>query len=402
MKKQIRITICGLINSLNLGERFISDSLENIITDEYKKKYGNADELVIRQFNIQADKPEGDLIDSVYDFFWKAARHLKLQAARNLCYYLRHLFWMSFRRYRRKYYALFKNAFSDTDVIVIDGAGLLEYSYNEYQEILLLISEIAEELDLPVIYNAVGTVGEFHTDDYRCRLLMKAMRSSSIRYVSARDNADIVQEYVGDRIQVSQCADAAVLVSETYGIEKNPSACIGVGLIRGGALWSYRIDFDRENWIGLFVSIGEELMKRDYCFRFFSNGLPSDYSIGEEAIRRLSLPSEYLIERPEDPHVLAKTIASFSAMITCRMHSVIAGFSMGIPSVALSWNSKLDRFMELISCPERAISYEDFDAVYIVDQMEKAMAEGYDEDIMFQTKQLARESVRGYLDLIHD
>ena len=405
MHKEVRIAVCGLINSPNLGERFISDSLEFIIRDEYKKRYGSDSDLMIEQIDIQIDKyndiSNKGLFDFLNEFLRKAARHLPLMILRNICYLCRHLIWLCGRNYKRKYAPIFERQLKDADVIIVDGAGLLEYSYNEYQEALLLISEIAEKYDLPIIYNAIGTVGDYDARDYRCRIMTKALRSSNIVYVSTRDSLDIVQAYLGNRIKAVQCADAAVLLNEAYQISANDSGIVGVGLIRGGALWSYHYDFNREDWISLFASIGNELLKRGYKFRYFTNGLVSDYSLGEEVIKRMNLSDEYLIERPEDPRVLADTISHFSVMITCRMHSMIAGFSMGIPAVVLSWNKKLDKFMSLANHSERAVRVDNFNAEHIVDLMDDALREGYERDDLFRIKQMARNSVIGYIDIIH-
>lgn len=406
--RTIKVAVCGLIDSPNLGEKFIADSLEYIIKKEYAAKFGHADTIDVEQVNIlnavYVKNNSKNTADRLYRVLRGIGRRTGVHSIKNMLFRACHLLWKEGNAHGKTCRSRFRHAFSNADVIVVDGAGLLEYSFNEYQEVLLLISELAEELNIPVIYNAVGTAGDFKPGDYRCKLLIRAMRSPQIKYVSARDNRDIVQQYVGDRIRVEQRADAAVLLNEAYSIEKKQQEApyIGIGVIRGSALQSYHVDFNKDSFVRLFADIAEELARRGYRYVFFTNGLESDDTIGKEVLKTLNLPDEYLIERPTDARVLADTISGFSAMITCRMHSVIAGFSMGIPSVALSWNKKLDRLMALIGYPERVIDVSNFNAAYIVDMMEKALTEGYSEKCMRDMKKLAAESVREYLDIIHD
>jgi polysaccharide pyruvyl transferase WcaK-like protein len=82
------------------------------------------------------------------------------------------------------------------------------------------------------------------------------------------------------------------------------------------------------------------------------------------------------------------------------MHSSIAAFTLGVPSVILSWNDKVEKLMEIIGYPERAIKQSQFTAAYIVDAMEQANKEGIDGTLLNAMKSKARESVTDYVDLI--
>lgn len=409
---KIRIAICGLTNSENLGEAFIADSLEFLIENAFEQEYGRDITLEFCQIDIlmQQKYPAVEnqqVKKNIMDYLYLSARafskRVKSQSLKNLFYFFQHMCWKHGAFYGKRINEFFQSSFENSDIIVVDGAGLLEYSFNEYQESLLLISKIAEEKKIPVLYNAIGTAGAFNTNDYRCRVLMKAMHSPAIRYVSARDSKDLVQNYVGENLVVQQYADAAVCLSEAYNIRaKDNRMRIGIGLIRGTALQSYNTQFFESEWIDLFCDIALELQKRGYDFYFFTNGFIKDYELGEKVIERLSLSSDYLINRPVDAHQLAETISGFSAMITCRMHSVIAGFSMGIPAIALSWNTKLNKFMTFVGNPDRVIDVSEFEASIIVDKMEKSLNQGYTKKQLEKMKKLARQSVNDYIDIIYE
>lgn len=286
-------------------------------------------------------------------------------------------------------------------MIAIDGAGLLEYSYNAYQESLNLITLYADEHSIPVIFNAIGRAGEFDKDDYRCQVLMEAFQRDCVRYVSARDSKDSVQECVGNRFDVKLLADAAFCVDEAFGISANSrDNVIGIGLIRGDASLSYSHGFGKDGWIDLFSNIALELQRRGYEYEFFTNGAREDYEIGLQVLSKLGVGKEHLVDRPVEGKKLLNTISSYCALITCRMHSSIAAFALGIPSVILSWNKKVDKYMEIVGYPQRAVGQEDFDATIIVQRLEQALSEGISAENRNRMKDLARESVRDYIPLI--
>jgi polysaccharide pyruvyl transferase WcaK-like protein len=117
-------------------------------------------------------------------------------------------------------------------------------------------------------------------------------------------------------------------------------------------------------------------------------------------LKKLELDQSFLVERPIDDRVLVETINGYQSIITCRMHSSIAAFTLDVPSVILSWNDKVEKLMEIIGYPERAIKQPQFTAQYIVDSMEKAAKQGIDDTLLNAMKSKARQSVTDYIDLI--
>jgi polysaccharide pyruvyl transferase WcaK-like protein len=120
----------------------------------------------------------------------------------------------------------------------------------------------------------------------------------------------------------------------------------------------------------------------------------------QQVLKKLELDQSFLVERPIDDRVLVETINGYQSIITCRMHSSIAAFTLDVPSVILSWNDKVEKLMEIIGYPERAIKQPQFTAQYIVDSMEKAAKQGIDDTLLNAMKSKARESVTDYVDLI--
>ncbi len=408
----MKIAVCGLVNSENLGEKFISRSLIHLLEEELEKR--GVTDLSFREVDIRATK-EGhytyrnpvekrmrtlsgyslyglplDLLDVRLKRIVQSSDDLE---KKNRISRFRHALWRAGRNFGQRYRRYFDARFAGADVIVIDGAGLLEYSWNEYQEPLLAITLYAEKHGIPVFYNAIGRAGEYDPKDTRCRVLMRALRSDAVKYISARDSLRNVQNCAGKRKTVRMRADAAFTVSDAFSVRaEEERSVIGIGLIRGNALTTYRRDFSEEAWIELFAGIARELDRRGCPYMFFTNGEKLDEELGRKVLARLGLPETYLAERPTDAEVLLHTIAGFRGLITCRMHSSIAAFSMGIPSVILSWNDKVDKYMKEIGCPERAIDLAHFEPVYVCDALEKALEEGVSPAAQARMCGLARQS----------
>lgn len=417
----MRIAICGLIKSENIGELFIARGLEYIVkkelaavepdinvefvevdllgrNDEIKLVSGSIQKRLANYYNYS---PKGIFTEKLSLELKKHALKIENKLLKNAIARFRHFLWLYGINYKKRLNSYFEEKLQGVDFIIIDGAGLLEYSYNEYQWPLLLISEYAEKHGLNVVYNAIGRAGAFDERDFGSKILKKALQSPAVKSISARDNPEAVQACAGGAHQVKLLADAAFWMKEAYQIpDRDDRKKIGIGIIRGNSLQGYGVDFGASDWVKLFAKIAYELQRRGYEFEFFTNGLPADTVLGRAILRKLKLPSEYLVTRPVEDGPLVKTINAYQGIITCRMHSSIAAFTMGVPSVILSWNDKVEKLMQIIGYPDRAITQDQFDAVYIVDKLEQSLAEGIADEKLQKMKDLARESVTDYLPLI--
>ena len=421
--RKLRIAMCGLIKSSNLGELFIARSLEYLIRKECKEagiskeiEFIEVDLLGRIRADFKGQKPLENRLENYYRYrsigiFMDAlhsslrivAKKLKKRKLSNAIHRFRHFIWTHGINCGKRLNAYFEEMMTEVSMIVVDGAGLLEYEHNEYQERLNLLSRYAEMNHLPVVYNAIGKAGKVESGDFRCKILKDALQAECIKYVSARDSQETVQMCAGDRHQVKLLADAAFWMKETYGMSKRPvSKKIGIGLVRGSALLTYGIQFTEDQWISLFSNIADELQKRGYEFEFFTNGLPEDVALGERILESKGLSDRYLVKGPTDDIILYETIAAYRGLITCRMHSAIAATTLGIPTVILSWNDKVNKMMSQIGYPERVINMEDFNAGFIVDRFEEALCEGVADEKIARMKDLAAQSVRDYIPIIQE
>lgn len=135
-----------------------------------------------------------------------------------------------------------------------------------------------------------------------------------------------------------------------------------------------------------------------YEVRFFTNGLLQD----EEYLRRLmkSLEKENLLNEklriadcPKNPHELVGIIASCDVLAGYRMHTHIPAFSFQKPSVALTWDDKVNRFFKSV---ERSAYVLDPSAelpVAAFETIRQAEREGVAPEVWQRTLQSAREQI---------
>lgn len=417
----MRIGICGLIKSENIGELFIARSLEYIIkkeihaidpaveiefvevdllgrNDEIRQVSGSIQK---RLANYHGYSRRGIFAEKIFLKLKKLSQSSNNKLMQNIIARLRHTIWLHGINYKKRLNRYFNTKLKDVDFIIIDGAGLLEYSYNEYQWPLLLISEFGLKNNTDVVYNSIGRAGAFDERDFGSKILKKALQSPSVKSISARDNPEAVQACAGGKHEVKLLADAAWWMKEAYAIpDKADRTKIGIGLIRGNSLQGYGVQFGTKDWIKLFSDIAIELQDRGYEFEFFTNGLPADTALGRKVLKKLKLPRAYLVTRPLGDVALVETINSYRGIITCRMHSSIAAFTMDVPSVILSWNDKVEKMMDIVGYPDRAIKKDQFTAAYIVDKLEQSLSEGIENQKMKSMQEKARQSVVEYLPLI--
>ncbi|MGN0591683.1 MAG: polysaccharide pyruvyl transferase family protein [Ruminococcus sp.] len=416
----MKIAVCGFMLSDNLGDNFISVSISYLLRKELKSKYNitdvqfvEADLFARDRFLTEALSNRRKVDGLAYSRDLSKAEDISyclhkvmIQTAKklgcaNAAHKMQHKLWQKSYNCRPRHEKYFREKFEGAAAVMIAGGGLLEYLYNEYQEMLNLIREVAEDMGIPVIYNAIGCVGACNLNDFRCTIMKKALDADCVKYVSARDSVETVQQYVGDKLQVKHVADAAVWAKEAYGITVPENRTkIGIGLIRGNSLLGYQVAFGEEDWITLYSNILSELEKRGYEYELFCNGFADDYEMGKKILSRMGKDMSLLVDRPTDPKVLLNTIAQYKALITCRMHSCIAAYSMGIPAIVMSWNDKVDKFMRFIGYPERAVRVKRFRADFIVNLMEMAIEEGFEPEQYSRIRASAVESVDGFAGLL--
>lgn len=267
-----------------------------------------------------------------------------------------------------------------TDIVVYPGGGLNSVTFN--QMLLRLFERIHTYDAIEIFINAVG-ITRIKPKKANVKLLKQLFHMPQIKQITTRGDIGKLEKYIADSKPYPPALvfDPAIWVNEAYCIERNPkSEIIGIGLIRPEIFEERKTDISENQVENMYIGIIEELEKRNYQWQFFTNGLYGEYRFGVQLLKKMGRSKrKYIGSHIFSARKLVKKIAGYQAVIAARMHANIIATSLGIPSVGLVWNDKMNMFAEMIGCEERYIPPERLmEAEYITNQMEAAMREGYD------------------------
>ena len=295
-----------------------------------------------------------------------------------------HLIWFMNPNNKDRLLAYYYEKIKGSDLIVFAGGGIIECSSNhDYFHHIDLITRIAEELDIPVVFNAVGRViDENHM--FGWNIMKTALNRSCVKSISCRDGSDWINENIfNNREFAREVPCCAVCAAKVFGVFKKNSNVIGIGIIRGNIFASYGKNFSEENLLSLYSDIICKLIKRGYEVKLFTNGYSGDIAFGNkllDSLEKIYVKIEFL-EPAQNAEMLVEQISRFKGIITARLHSCIVAYSLDIPMVAISWTNKVRNFMTLVGEPHLAVDMGDLNSEYMVDLFEKKMCTPYSEEI---------------------
>ena len=375
MNKQ-RLVFIGLYGDANLGDPIIASSTQWIVS----------------HFLSQDEKTKQLNLFPRFSFIYKVYRRVKIlcRLSTTEAELTKTLF---------KYYT---HQLESNDFIIVVGGGLIKYKYQYFHIALASLLKAAKSKNAKVVFNSVGIEGYDETSP-KCQILKRAIldaiQSNTLIYFSTRDDIDTLQQKYLNKSQQIPClqvADPAVWCAEAFNIhKKNDSQTIGIGIIRGNIFIDNDIPYDSKKLFQLYISIAQKLYQKKIVISLFTNGLPSDNIFAQKIQKRLqaeNIPCELKI--PTTPYELIHIISQFKGLVTTRLHSCIIAYSLNIPAVGLVWNDKLTLFGRNIKREDNFISYDKFNTDYIIQQLEKAIKEGYPQERMKEFKQTIKDSIK--------
>lgn len=230
----------------------------------------------------------------------------------------------------------------------------------------------------PTLFNACG-MGRIKSTFLQKRL-QQALNHPNIDSISVRDHIDQLNEKLLDTdIQATQSHDCALWSKEAFNIHKKESNVIGLGVI------SLNNKKDRKV-IKLYTDIITELNNKGIEWELFCNGSFDDYELALKIAQLLNYDESAIAKRPLNPTELVQTIANYRSIISFRLHSHIIAVSLDIPTVAITWDNKVDFFFENIDRSDRVFQYDTpFQAV--LTKLFEAEQTGYDNELISAQKE---------------
>ncbi len=226
------------------------------------------------------------------------------------------------------------------DAIVFAGGGLIKFRNEQHYNHTIAITHKAEELNIPVFFNAVGVEG-YDESDERCIELKRAINLPCVKGITVRDDTETLEKYYIENksIVVKSVFDPAVFSTNHFATAEKRDV-IGLGIARGELFLDYGNEkIDRQFLLDFWKSVVTELEKQNKKWEIFTNGLEDDEKFAKEVLRYIGHGSK--CDAPSDSQQLVKTITQFKAIIACRMHSCIIAHTFSVPCIGLVWNEKL-------------------------------------------------------------
>lgn len=297
----------------------------------------------------------------------------------------------------RKYRLYHKALSVCNNIFVFPGGGMNSTKFCE--TVLERLSNLETNPKKKVYFNAIGIKPKLRKSTKT--LLKQIFSKDCIKQITTRGDLKALKKYVpSDKPVPTLVFDPAIWANEAYQMSRDTnSEIIGVGIIHPDIFRKNGSDFSEENVFLIYENILRELSRRGYRYRLFTNGMSEDYAAGLKLTKRLGLDAdECLGPNVQNAKELVRKISGFRAVIASRLHANIIASSLGIPSIGLVWNVKMNLFAQILGCEDRYINDNDlFLPELIVDRMECACKEGYDMDRINKMKEITAATIKNIL-----
>lgn len=237
-----------------------------------------------------------------------------------------------------------------SDAVVL-GCGSIKYGTQKLWVYYSLIIEIANKLNIPVMFNSMN-IQKYNGEDWRCRFLQSHINSECVKVITSRDGEAgaerLRKDYkINDNILSAGVGDVAFWIPECYKTQrKQTSATVGINLIYGNIFRRYGNSLTEKELLHVYVDLLHQLDQADIQWELFTNGLSSDYKFGIKLLR-LYGNTQRKIKVPKSDVDLINMIIGYTAILGARLHACICAYSLGIPFVGFIWDEKLYYFAKM-------------------------------------------------------
>ena len=235
--------------------------------------------------------------------------------------------------------------------IIVFAGGQMFFNY--FVPYLTRIKECADKTNTPIIFNSCG-FGPLSKD--ATSELAQILNGKIVKQITVRDS---LEKAISLTKKAFFIPDVAICTNIYYTNSGDVNQKIGLGVIDTDA---YNINHPDEKitkiqYLEIMFGVVTELSKTNRKIELFTTGIERDQkmAIGLQEYCMAKGVKIYVAKRPKNVEQLLKTITSYQSIVSSRLHSLIIAYSYGIPSIGLSWDSKVDYFFEIIGYKNRFI-----------------------------------------------
>ncbi|MDX2480654.1 MAG: polysaccharide pyruvyl transferase family protein [Desulfuromusa sp.] len=375
-----RIAICGETYSPNLGDGVIADSLKWLL-----KQVDASIDVSFTDFSCRPGYSLEDL-SALPKANWIRRIHRSLARISLYRKGAVPLLWYFSKRKRLSQSS--QERIGDCDLMLIGGGQLLMDNNLYFPLRVRELVRLAKSLNKGVVFYACGVGAKWSRPGFR--LLTGALLDESVLWVSVRDqeSRDTLRAlFPGTNLKCRLSEDPAVCAAEAYGIHANPkSSTTGLGLSApnvlstrfAGSKSAFTVKRVKQFWIDL-----AELLESEHReFVFFTNGQSDDYAFAQSIVAEMSgskaMRPPVLLERARQPRALVEQVAQCQAIVAHRLHANIIAYSLGIPSVGLIWDKKVEEFGKITGRSRFYFDPFNMDPIVANERLHEAISTGID------------------------
>lgn len=327
----------------NLGDAILIDTCKYLI--EKSTRSNDLHDIVIETIDLMANSSELEKQNKLNKINRIASAGLTFFAEKTtnstICSYALYSIknWIKYSKY-------FSEKIQNADAIIFVGGAYLKYKGEEFQYSIRHLIKKADRANIPVMINATGIEG-YDTNDIRCRATKKLINANCVKTITTRDDVKYLKKhYIGrDGICVDEVGDTALWAPECYG--KTQSAEFEVGInVANPALFHNNKVVSQKTVLEILKEIIVELQKRNLSVALYCNGKAEDYEGGLQLIDDGPFPNIKIFDRPNSAEEYIDIVRKFRCIVPLRLHAIIVGYTLGIPSAGLLWNEKERIFLE--------------------------------------------------------
>lgn len=273
-------------------------------------------------------------------------------------------------------------------VFVIGGGHLINGTGSYFPLRLRALARIARSRGVPMFVHSVGVTDPATWEPAIARSLTETFDSNpDLLFVSVRDtlSAQYWRRAFPRSVPPEICLDPGLLTRKTFGAapaRRGAAIRIGVGVISRRvaqrlATGPNAIHSTRR----FYLELCRSLVRRGSQPCLFTNGDPEDHAEMEQVFQAAQGDGELRPivsagDRPTDERSLVDTLARFDGLVAHRMHATIAAYSLGIPTVGLAWDRKLESFFRLVKRERYFIADPKAAPDIVAERMEEAVHSG--------------------------
>lgn len=243
----------------------------------------------------------------------------------------------------------YTNTLKHSNAVIFAGGAILDVISKDIAEKVWQITNIANQMKIPVAFNAAGFFGN-KFDTPNGDFIKKALHLPNVIWISIRERTDDIKRLLNNDKQFYNCCDTAVWASEIYSVKRNASSkIIGINIINNKA-YKYNSTYNILNLEELYWEIYCKIESAGYSCNFFTNGVNRDYEYAQSILDKYGINQNKLINLKESKEgkSFVKMISQFALIISSRLHTSICAYSLRIPSLCIPWDDKMVSFYKSI------------------------------------------------------